>query len=547
MTHVKKEEEKFVVALELGSSRAKIGIAGFNPAEKHGALTVYRMEMLPTVDSVRYGRITNIREVTDIVKSLVYELDGKYPIEGRRITGVIVSIGGRTLRSQRIGAHIVLPERREITEELIRRLRDEAVESLSTTGEIICVEPVRYLVDNLANPRPIGVLGTRLKGEFTAVVCHPSNRDDLLEVVDNRAKLNISGLTVQPLALATLVLTPQETNAGCMLVDFGAETITVAIYKKYALQYLATIPIGSRLLTRDLSTILALTEDEAEELKISMADALPEDSASDSRMQETLNAVVCTRLCDIVGNIAAQPGFADIKSLPGGIILSGGGAKLRNFARLLSEQTKCNVRLATLPADVIITDSAMSASDNLDLIAILKDGADIMRQDPDAVCVDPVRQPASASIQSAAAETQQSEEEYLIDLTGPGRQGSSQPLSFGETQSPKTSTNANHSNQTPDIKDYTVFDPEENRVEVIDNREESERVQNLAEREAAKKKEEERRKRAAMAAAAAKREEDRRKKEEENLTKVNRFDRLVNRFSKLFQGNSEDNSGDMDD
>lgn len=546
MTNEKKEE-KFVVALELGSSRAKIGIAGFNPNDKTDNLTVYATETLPTLDSIRYGRITNIREVTDMVASLVYELDGKYPIEGRTISGIIVSVGGRTLRSQRISSQIVLPERREITEELVARLRDEAVQNLSTPGEIICVEPVSYEVDNLINPRPVGSLGTRLKGEFTAVVCHPSNKTDLIDVVDNRAKLNISGLTVQPIALANLVLSPQETNAGCMLVDFGAETITVAIYKKYALQYLVTIPIGSRLITRDLATTLSLTEEEAEELKINMGDAMPDGGTFDSASHEALNAVVCTRLCDIIANISAQPGFAQIKSLPAGIVLAGGGSRLRNFARLLASTTGYKVRMATLPPEIIITDTAQSSTDNLDLIALLKEGADIMRQDPDAVCVEPLKT-SGKSKQPVFNDVPSYEEDVFIDLTGSGQQHSRGPVSYGEEQkSTKPVGKKNTMSSETEYKDYTVADDEESRWEVIDNREESEIIQTLAEREAANKKAEAAQKQAKIEADAAERERKRREKEEKKLNKVTGFDRIMNRFGRIFQGSSEDNSKDMDE
>lgn len=559
MTQVK-QEEKFVVALELGSSRAKIGIAGFNPDDKNGTMTVYRTESLPTLDSIRYGRITNIREVTETVTSLIYEIDGKYPIEGRKISGIIVSIGGRTLRSHRIGSHIVLPERREITEELVARLRDEAVQNLSTPGELISVEPVRTLVDNLVSPRPVGSLGTRLKGEFTAVVCHASNRDDLLDVVDNRAKLNISGLTVTPIALANLVLTPQETNAGCMLVDFGAETTTVAIYKKYALQYLATIPIGSRLITRDISTILSLTEEEAEELKINMGDALPETSASDSKVQETLNAVICTRLCDIIGNIAEQPKYADIKSLPGGIILAGGGAKLRNFARLLSEHTKYNIRMATLPADIVITDSTMTSTDYLDLIAVLKEGVEMMRQDPDAVCVEsPKPSPSVHKTETvrtpASVPMTEIEEDVFLDFTSSGVVLKNQTGQTVEINpQPRKQTVEPSDDPTPDYTDFTVIDTEKPRTEVYENEAESLQLQDLYERQAAIKKAEEERIRAEKEADARERERLRKlkkqlklEKEQEKVNKVNTFDKIINRFSSLIQGSKEDHSRDMDD
>lgn len=394
------KKEKYVIALEPGSSRAKIGLAAFVPDDPNHTLTVHRVVSLPAVDSIRYGRITNIREVTEIVTNLVESVERKHPIDDRNIEAVFISIGGRTLKSHKVSARIVLPERREITEDLIERLQDEALDKLTTAGELVYVEPVRFNVDNMPTPRPVGTMGTRLAGEFTAVVCHPSNKADLVDVVSERIKLGINGASVRPIALAHLVLSPQETNAGCMLVDFGAETITVSIYKKYALQYLVTIPLGSRLITRDLASTLALTEEEAENLKLGMANAMPERGDAqgvDRQTLDTLNAVVSARVADIVANICAQPGFAGMKagSLPAGIILTGGGSNLRNFARLLEVHSQMKVRLATLPNDIIINDPDVAAIDNLDIIALLNDGAELMRLDPKTTCVSPAK-PRSA-------------------------------------------------------------------------------------------------------------------------------------------------------
>lgn len=386
-----KNKEKFVVALEIGSSKAKIGIAGFNPDSTSSGMTIYRMASLPTLDSVRYGRIYNIREVTDVVSNLVDSLEMKYPIENRRITGVYVGLGGLSMKSRRVSATLVLPERKEITEEMMESLQEKAKSSLPVTEDLICIEPVKFKVDNMTTPRPIGSLGTRFYGEFTAVVCNPANREDLFNVVTERVGLRISGYSVRPLALAHLVLSPQETKVGCMLVDFGAETITVSIYRNYALQYLVTIPLGSRVITRDIATSLALTEEEAEQMKVSKGNALAEkgSGASGDRQDETLQAIITARLADIVANIGAQPRFAKINelALPAGIVLSGGGSMLQNFAELLSVQTGLKVRIATIPADIHIGDPGLSSIDNLDLIALLSEAAADVRAGDDAECL----------------------------------------------------------------------------------------------------------------------------------------------------------------
>lgn len=418
--------EKMVVALELGSSRAKIGIAGFDPDDPEKRLTVYNTAELPTVDSIRYGRVNNIREVTDIVKALLETIEKKYPVDNRTILSAYISIGGRSLKAIKTKARLDLPKRSEITEKHIIELSDKAIENIQTSDEIICVEPVRYTVENMPTPRPVGSLGSNIAAEFTAVVCNPANKKDIIDAVAERAGLNISGISIRPIALAHLVLSRQEINAGCMLVDIGAETITVSIYHKYALQYLVTIPIGSRLITRDLASVLALTEEQAERIKLKMADALPDNTRSgndDAELRETVNAVVQARVADIVANIAAQPKFAGISPdrLPAGIILAGGGANMPNLPLLLKAHTGLKVRIATLPSDVIIYNADLAAADNLDIIALLSESANSARAGNDCECLSaplPVEIPQPEPEEKPTVQTPKSNHaDVVVDLT----------------------------------------------------------------------------------------------------------------------------------
>ncbi len=552
-TSARSDNEKFVVAVELGSSQAKIGVAGFDPADDTHTLTVYNAATLPTVDSVRYGRVNNIREVTETVTSLLEAVEKQYPIEGRKILGVYISIGGLSMKSRRIKARQVLPGRREITEDLIERLQEDAIDSMSTSDELICVEPVRFHVDNMPNPRPVGSLGTRLAGEFTAVVCNPSNKNDVVDVVADRVGLSISGVSVRPLALAHLVLSSSETNAGCMLVDFGAETITVSIYKNYALQYLATIPLGSRLITRDLSATMALTEEEAEDLKLKMANAMPDkadDTEEPSKLQEAVNAVVMARLADIVANIAAQPEFAGMKAdeLPAGIILAGGGAKLRNFARLLESQTRMKVRIATLPPDIIITDPSLSATDNLDLIALLNEGAEASRVNPEVECLT-VPAPAQADepaekydpndvvvdfMADREVDNHLNERQRELEEWGylPGDFGGDNPFEASPYQSAGT---ADVEPEPDDADEYGLMDDDDAERK---REQKARRLRQQAEKariEKAKKEKEEKRRR------------DREERRAAAEGQPSRMDRIITKLTGLLSNNYEDRSADLDD
>lgn len=376
---MEEQDIKYVVGIEIGSSRAKIGVAGYAvgpDGEVVGPLTIYDVASRSTVDAVRYGRITNVREVTEVLQNLVNDIENRPPVVGRRIVNVYIGVGGRSLSSRTVSTCIVLPDRCEITEEHIDRLKDEAAEQIPSNREILAIEPVQFTVDNIQTPRPVGSLGKRVSGQFTIVTCAPANLYDFKDVVLDRLGLGVCGTTVRPLSIANIVVSPADAFSGCMLVDIGAETITASIYKGGTLRYLATVPLGSRHITRDLSTVLAVPEAEAEEIKLRLGNAIADTTNADN-MQAVVDSVVCARLSDLVANIAAQPEFAGMNpgDLNAGIVLTGGGSKLRNFGRVLEAATRMPVRIATLPDEIRIADSAMVPAEYFDTIGMLHDAA----------------------------------------------------------------------------------------------------------------------------------------------------------------------------
>ena len=66
-------------------------------------------------------------------------------------------------------------------------------------------------------------------------------------------------------------------------------------------------------------------------------------------------------------------GYAGLKlsDLPGGIIIAGGGAKLRGFTDLLAQHSKLKVRMGSVQGGVRISDGAVHPADNLDVISLL--------------------------------------------------------------------------------------------------------------------------------------------------------------------------------
>lgn len=367
-------EQKYIVAIEIGSSKIKGAVGA---VDETGALTVLNIEEEKLIDCVRYGCIQNVEEVSNRVSRIIRLLEENNSISPRKIKGVYVGMGGRSLSASSREIQRQLPDELEITERIIEQIKDEARATNISERDVVDVLPRSFTIDNQPAINPVGIFGQQINANLNLLTCKPQIKRNLNRVLGERLQLAINGYVVRPIAVADLVLSDDEKRLGCMLVDFGAETTTVSIYKDGALHYLETIPLGSRNITRDITSINHL-EEKAEELKKAVGCANPQEqvgkkNAVDGIDVAEVNNYVQARAGEIAANIIEQIKYAAYKpaDLPAGIVVVGGGAKLKGFNSLLEAQSAMKVRSGAPLGLIRITDNRIQPSDSVDVISIL--------------------------------------------------------------------------------------------------------------------------------------------------------------------------------
>lgn len=365
-------EAKKIVAIEIASSKIK-GAIGRLMAD--GRIEVLDIEETRAIDNVRYGRVQNIREVTDAVADIISRLEASPEVAPDKICGVVVSIGGRSVMGASAEASLRFTTEREINEKLVERLKFEATRDYVGDRLIIDVLPRVYYVNNKASKKAIGTVAETLKGVFTMVTCGKETRQNL-------DRIKMSGIVPEHIhyklratAIADFILTPEEREVGCALVDFGAETCTVAIYREGTLAFLSTIPMGSRLITLDIMSGLGVTEVAAENFKTTLA-TMGDDTGGGINARE-IRGYVRARAGEIAANIQNQitrSGITDDKTK---IVLTGGGSRLPEFASQLSKLTKLTARVAEMPQGVTFANHDWNNADNIDVVSLIWAGRNL--------------------------------------------------------------------------------------------------------------------------------------------------------------------------
>ncbi len=374
-------DKNIIIVLEIGSSALRAAAAEVSA----DSISVIDVATEKLDQCVRIGRIQNVEDVTNAARRSLDALESCSALDNRIIKAVYVAVGGRSLEASYAEASLQFPDEREITQEALERLTDEACNSIPESRELLDILPRKFMVNGMDTKRPRGNLAKNITAQYSMVHCNMRNMRNLETVIGDRLKLDFEYIT-RPLAEAEMALSDREIKGGCVLVDFGAETTTVSIYKDGVLQYLTTIPLGSEAITCDLASALSVTEDQAREIKERVADIMAE-KQEDARIK-VINNTVRERAMQIIANILKQIEFAGFenKDIAGGIIVTGGGSLLRHFVPCLEKYAKMPVRPAEV-SGIQVRDNTLVSSTYFPLMAAIVAAARSARRPEPLECL----------------------------------------------------------------------------------------------------------------------------------------------------------------
>jgi len=293
-------------AIQLGTSRI-MAVAAWKNTET-GTLENIEIESENAKGCISHGCISNVEQTAMHIKSVIQKLGNRMRAT---ISSAYVGIGGISLHSL-----IQLP-------------------SVQIPGyDVLSAEPISG-------------------GQHQLIVGEKRLRQGIIAAME-RAGIKLLDLIVLPMAGAR-ILTDNERQRGCVLIDMGAGTTSVSIYKNGDLQHMAVIPLGGDAVTSDVQSN-GCTIEEAERNKIEWSNA-SEDSAEVaaaaqqaaanavfaekalSMSQETLNTIVICRYEEIAANILHQINNSGLKNnLSAGAILTGGASMQRGITSLMSKR-----------------------------------------------------------------------------------------------------------------------------------------------------------------------------------------------------------------
>jgi cell division protein FtsA len=393
------ENNKIAVGLDIGTTKIVAMIGRKNEYDKIEVVGIGKAKSL----GVKRGVVSNI---TQTIQSIQQAVDEAESVSGVKIEDVVVGIAGQHIRSLHHSDYITRNNADEVIDEAdIENLVNQVHKLVMLPGEeIIHVLPQEFKVDSQADIKePIGMYGGRLEANFHVVVGQVSSIRNIGRCVKS-AGLDLSDITLEPLASAAAVLSVEEKEAGVALIDIGGGTTDLAIFKDGIIRHTAVIPFGGNVITDDIKEGCSIIEKQAELLKIKFGSAWPGENKETEIVSipglrgrepkeitlKNLSKIIHARVQEIIEHVYLEVknyGHETAKGkLIAGIVLTGGGSQLKHLRQLVEYITGMDARIG-FPNEHLAGDSedALSSPSYATAVGLLMEGLNRDAREEDVI------------------------------------------------------------------------------------------------------------------------------------------------------------------
>jgi cell division protein FtsA len=176
--------------------------------------------------------------------------------------------------------------------------------------------------------------------------------------------IQVQYIAADPLVTPIALLSSEQKDDGCIVIDCGAGTTKISIYTQNSLAWMTVLPVGSDHLTSDLAQALGISRSVAEVLKVRHGRCgnkcqkemiqvpLLHEKRQQYFHQADLNWVLEMRLKEIFELCLKEIMSCPVPSASLGILLTGGGAQIPGIVALAQDvfHRPVSIGLTQVPA-----------------------------------------------------------------------------------------------------------------------------------------------------------------------------------------------------
>ena len=357
-------KNRIIFSLDVGSSKI-VSLAGSigERVEVCGVGNYYFTNNSKANDflSISNGEICNLEDVSTKATQVLNEARINADCS---LGGVVLNISGNSVRNRHVSSSMQL-KNQSVTPEVMQQLIDSARQtSIATGAEILDYEVQEYLLDNQNYAiNPVHLSANVIESNINLFMTNITQADNMEKIVRNSG-YSLAKLVPSGILSGMAVLNHEEKELGCCLIDIGAGTTDIVVYENGFIRFLCSIPMGSESITRDIASVLKISRNLAEDIKLNYggtsyssnnsiaAKSIEGIPLTDHRGVNTVISrkllidVIKERLKDIFdvtkSTLRKQKIYDIINS---GIVITGGGSLLPNLEEFAKQYFDMPVRI----------------------------------------------------------------------------------------------------------------------------------------------------------------------------------------------------------
>ncbi|MBN2083208.1 cell division protein FtsA [bacterium] len=354
---------RIILGIDIGSTKIATVVGETHTTR---GLVLRGLRVVPT-EAITRGTVRDLnqaaKDIDDCYSGVMYS-------SGLATDQVYVGITGRDLASinRSAAVEITHPEGEVEAEDVDLVISHSLPQQLPAGQQIVHSMVREFTLDGIrTNRSPVGMIGQRL-GVETHVVIGSTSQIANLERALSRVDLAVRSYVFNLISAGEAVLSAEDRNAGCVLIDFGGGTTNVGVFHGGTLCFSRCIPLGGQNFDIDLKQGLGVSFEEAQRLKKSYGKAwIDPDNEEledfidikfygrreyDKIKRRRIFEIMQPRTEEILEHIIdALNDSGELARIAGGVIIVGGSSQMRQLRRYLQKYLQRPVRVG-LPTGI---------------------------------------------------------------------------------------------------------------------------------------------------------------------------------------------------
>ncbi|MDD2840097.1 MAG: cell division protein FtsA [Rickettsiales bacterium] len=362
------KQQRIIASLDIGSNKIVCLVGYLNAMGKVCVRGIGHQQSR----GIQYGKITNKKEAE---KSILTTISIAEKIAGYNIQDITVNISSAEISSSTTNTNIKL-NGGTVKDKDINNLLKDIKNILKKSGkEVIHLMPLQYCIDDNIVETPYNIQAENLGITFHLLTSQKLTLNKIKDSIKDMM-LDVNNYVSNGYANSLAVLNDTEKELGALILDIGSNSTSIGVVYDNKYIFESNICIAGENITKDISSILKITQGTAEKIKLNNTDfslstsdeneliKIDIDTDEDFEVSKNkiglINDIAKARIEEIVQIAMEKLKECGLQNVPQYIVLTGGTALIQNIDDFVANITELETRISYNESSFTIQDKNLA-------------------------------------------------------------------------------------------------------------------------------------------------------------------------------------------